>query len=155
MSATRRHELCELVLLKPIMPKILISRSKEYTNRFRQATIYLDGEKIGSIGNGDTKSFDVPDGKHSLYAKIDWGSSRPLDFSLMGDEKKYFRLSGFRYSNVLTPVTFAIVLVHLVCSSVFGIRWIVLLAIPSFLVLLYYITVAKKDYLLLKETDSW
>lgn len=135
------------------MAKIVITRSNEFNNRLRNAIIYIDGQKIGAVGNGDVKDFEVAEGNHSLYAQINWGRSRELEFFIGRDEKKYFTLSGYKYSNILAPVTLAIVVVHLIASKFFGIHWIIFLVIPSFLVILYYITLGRKDYLTLKEAD--
>lgn len=135
------------------MAKIVITRSNEFANRLRNATIFVDGQNIGAVGNGDVKDFEVQEGNHSLYAQINWGRSRELNFTISSDEKKYFTLSGYKYSNILAPVTLAILVAHLIASKVFGIHWVAYLIIPSFLVMLYYITLGRKDYLILKEAD--
>ena len=135
------------------MSKIVITRSNELNNRLRNAIIYIDGQQIGAVSNGDVKDFEVPEGNHSLYARINWGRSRELEFFIGSNEKKYFTLSGYKHSNILAPITLAILIAHLIASKVFGIHWIAFLIIPSFLVILYYITLGRKDYLRLKEAD--
>jgi len=37
----------------------------------RNFKIYLDGNIIGEIGNGETKDSEIEPGKHKLIAKID------------------------------------------------------------------------------------
>lgn len=135
------------------MAKLVITRSSDFNNRLRSAAIYLDGEKIGVVANGEVKDFPVPEGLHRLSAKINWGSSREISFIINADEKKYFTLSGYKYSNIIVPLTFIILVCHIIANRFFGIHWIGLLVIPSFLVMLYYITIGRKDYLILKEAD--
>jgi capsid portal protein len=51
-------------------------------DRLRKYKVLLDGKTIGAIANGETKSFEVKPGDHSLFLKIDWARSNKLDFSL-------------------------------------------------------------------------
>ena len=137
------------------MSKITITRSSEWANRLRAISIFIDGKKSGTIANGETKVFEVDPGSHKISAKIDWCSSREIPFQVDGEEKKYFRLSGFRYSTIITPVVIGTLLLHYILNLTVGINWVVWLAVPFFLLLLYYISFGRKQYLTLKETDSW
>lgn len=102
------------------MAKINIIRTNEWNNRGREIGIYIDGQKAGTIANGETKEFQVSTGQHQLYAKIDWCSSQ--EFScLVENETKTLVLSGFKNS--------------------------------SFLSLPYYLTLGRKNYLLIKEKN--
>jgi hypothetical protein len=54
------------------MATIIINRTSEYLNLMRNYGIYIDGKKIDTIANGETKEFNISVGHHSLYTKIDW-----------------------------------------------------------------------------------
>lgn len=42
--------------------------------------VVLDGNIIGHIKNGEEKEFDIPEGNHDLFLKIDWCRSNVLSF---------------------------------------------------------------------------
>jgi len=137
------------------MPKIVITRASEFVNRMRTISIYLDGAKIGAISNGEVKDFEVPAGAHSLYAKVNWVRSNEIELQIAGSEKKYFSLSNYKYSNAVAIVTLVIIIAHLIARRVFGINWIAWLVIPSFLFILYQITIGRANYLRLKEEENF
>ena len=104
------------------MASLTIVRSSEYANRIRKIDILLDDKKIGDISNGESKTFDIPGGQHSLKAKVDWCSSNLVNFDIPGEGSKSFSLTSFAKHNP------------------FGI-----------FATIYYITLGSKKYLNLKE----
>lgn len=137
------------------MAKIIISRKQEWNNRLRQIGIYLDEQKLGTIANGEVKTFDIPDGNHSIKAKIDWCGSREIEFSISGEEKKYFKLSGFKHFNIIMPIALALVILSIFLRKIYHFQYTIWLILPVFLILFYYLTIARNDYLTLKQTESW
>ena len=137
------------------MTRIIVTRSSEWNNRMRDIGIYLDGKKIGAISNGETKSFDLDPGTHRLKASIDWCHSQEVPFIVGEDEKKYFRLTGFKYAGILMPATLALLVLHIIVRRTTGFNYLIWFVIPTFLVLMYYITFGRNNYLRLKETESW
>lgn len=137
------------------MGKIVISRQQEWNNKLRQIGIYMDGEKIGTIGNGEVKTFDVPEGNHAIKARIDWCGSRELNFFISGDDKKYFKLSGFKYSNIVMPLAIVLVILSLILRKVFHVDYAAWLILPVFLILFYYLSFGRNEYLTLKQTENW
>ena len=88
---------------------ITITREKAYGDKLRSYNVILDGKKIGSIKEGETKSFDSTAGQHTLFLKIDWASSNKIQFS--GDAqfqcihaaKGFFRiLLAILYTSILS-----------------------------------------------------
>ena len=77
------------------MAKLTIERSGEWINKFRDIGIYLDGEKLDVIANGEVKEFEITPGQHSIYSKIDWVMSRELTFNVSEARGKTFALSSF------------------------------------------------------------
>jgi hypothetical protein len=60
---------------------ITITREKTYADKLRSYNVILDGTKIGSIKQGETKTFDTRPGPHKLLLKIDWALSNELQFN--------------------------------------------------------------------------
>lgn len=83
------------------MAKLELFRVSEYTNRVRDIKVLIDGEQIGVISNGTTKTFDIPEGNHKIQVKIDWCTSKPVEFEIRDHETKRFRLSSFAKHNPL------------------------------------------------------
>ncbi len=54
------------------MTKIKIERNSEWNNKGREIGIYIDGEKVKTINEGETQDYAIENGKHEFYAKIDW-----------------------------------------------------------------------------------
>jgi hypothetical protein len=48
----------------------------------RTYKVVIDGDTVGEIRRGETKTFDVPPGRHAIQLEIDWASSRKLDLNL-------------------------------------------------------------------------
>jgi len=77
------------------MPMLTISRSNEHTNRVRNIKLLLNNKEIGTIANGTVKEFTIEPGRHSLMAKIDWGSSKPVVFEVAAHDTIAFELMSF------------------------------------------------------------
>ena len=104
------------------MAKMTIERSSEWINKFRDIGIYLDGKKLDVIANGEIKSFDLSPGRHSIYSKIDWITSRELTFDIDEVRGKTFVLKSFAN----------------------GSFWMTVLAS-------YYLLARKNDFILMEE----
>jgi hypothetical protein len=137
------------------MSKITITRTNEWSNRLRSYTLFLDGQKLGTIANDEIKSFEVPPGKHTLKATINWLSSREQEFTIEGSEAKYFRVSAFKLAKILTPVLFILAIGHLALRKIMHFDYLIWLAIPVLVILVYYLTLGRKDYLWLRQTETW
>lgn len=135
------------------MAKLIVQRTSEWNNRMRNIGIYLDGEKIGVIGNGQTKEFEVAPGEHNLETKIDWCGSEILTFELSDTETKEIEVSGFKHGNWMMPIAVVISVIYLgfgeqlkVDTGIF-----LMLILPFGLYLAYHLTFGKNKYLRLKE----
>jgi hypothetical protein len=135
------------------MAKIGITRKNEWINRFRNYRIYLDGKKIGTISNNETLEFELPSGQHTLNAKIDWCGSRTCSFSVNEIERKEFSISGFKYASFLTGITGGIIALHFILINLFEIDFLIWLIIPAFLLLGYYFTIGRNEYLIIEESS--
>jgi hypothetical protein len=48
-----------------------MTRTSQFANRWRRIAVYVDGQRIGDIGNGETADFMVGVGDHDIHAEID------------------------------------------------------------------------------------
>jgi hypothetical protein len=129
---------------------IKVKRKSEYANLIRDYKILLDGKPIGTIADGETKEFNIEDGKHTLRATIDWCSSQ--DIVVYSDQGKTLNITvgSFRSAKWMFPFSGLILGLHFVLMQ-FGFDYTVFLLYPIFFVLLYYISVGRKKYLSLEE----
>jgi hypothetical protein len=133
------------------MSKLVIKRSSEYNNRLRNYGIYIDGQKADTIANGETKELIITPGRHTLYFKIDWCGSPEISFDVAVSVTKNVLVGGFRNGSWMVPVAGGIILLSYLLEQLLGISYFFFLAIPGFLVIVYYITIGRKKYLTLKE----
>ena len=133
------------------MASIIINRTSEYLNRLRNYDVYIDGEKIDTISNGETKEFNISAGQHSILIKIDWCSSQTLLVDINDNETKSFKVGGFKNGNWLIPA--ALVILGSIASRLFDFNYLFYLIIPFFLSMVYYMTLGRKQYLTLKENE--
>ena len=134
------------------MPRIIIQRANEFNNRFRDYGIYIDGQKVETISNGEAKELKVEAGRHTIVSKIDWCSSPEISFEIAGNETRSFRVGSFRHGKWLTPVVVAILVFYMLSKS--PDRYLILLAaIVPFSILVYYISFGRKKYLSLEQTE--
>jgi len=68
------------------MKNLVVQRDSGYADRMRKYKIYCNSEMIGKVGNGETVSFELPDGQYEIYFKIDWARSNKLIISVRHDE---------------------------------------------------------------------
>jgi hypothetical protein len=52
------------------MATIKLQRTSEYNNIMRDYIIFIDGQEVGIIANGETKDFATTVGQHTVTAKI-------------------------------------------------------------------------------------
>ncbi|MDX1363129.1 MAG: hypothetical protein R3243_02890 [Arenibacter latericius] len=137
------------------MAKIIIERKSEWNNKARDFEIYLDGEKVGAIRDGNTLEIEVEPGRHQLIAKIDWCRSNVLEIELNENKSKVIALSGFKYGAIIMPVLLGIILAYLISKYAFNVELNFLLILTSigFLYPLYFITFGKNNYLVINESS--
>jgi len=136
------------------MAIIKIQRTNDYMNLMRDYRLLIDGQKIGSIGNAQTKEFEIPAGRHSLIAKIDWCSSQELSFEIDKDDSKTLLVSGFIISKWIMPLILGIIAFSFIVTLITHFYFTLFIILPAFLLLLYFLTFGRKNYLSLKEKEK-
>jgi hypothetical protein len=131
----------------------VIVRSNEYMNRFRGFNLYLNGKKLGDIFNNEKEEFEIPEGDHQLVAKIDWCSSPAINFNVTGNDVQTFNVSGFKHNKVVLPMSAALAILHLVLRYFFHIQLSIFFILPLLLLLVFYISIGRKQYLTLESRE--
>lgn len=135
------------------MAKLIIKRTSEWNNRMRDVGIYLDGEKIGVIGNGQIKEFEITEGEHQLKTKIDWCGSQTMIFSLIDPETQKVQLSGFKLGKWIMPISLIISLIYFAFGQKLELdpMLFLVLILPAGLYLIYHLTMGRNNYLRLRK----
>ena len=138
------------------MATIHIIRPNEYMNRYRDYGLYINEKKVAELSNNKTITHQLPPGRYTFQAKIDWCYSPKLTFEIAEGEAKTFTVSGFKSGRWLVPLSLAIILLNSLVSFMFKTNFYILflLGFAIFGVFIYYITLGRKKYLTLKETTS-
>jgi hypothetical protein len=118
----------------------------------RDIGIYLDGKKIGVIGNGEIKEFEVEPGEHTLKSKIDWCGSETLNINLTDNETKRIELSGFKLGRFM-PIALIINIIYFAFGQQLNLdpMLFLLLIAPFGLYLVYHLTLGRNKCLRLEE----
>ena len=74
--------------------KITIRRTSQEVNRHVKIRLFIDGQKLIDIADGETKSAELAEGDHLLYAKIDWCGSRDLSLTILPNEELLVELGS-------------------------------------------------------------
>ena len=138
------------------MTKIRIERNSEWNNKAREIGIYIDGEKVGTINDGETQDYVVENGKHEIYAKIDWCRSQKIELNVAENETAILKLTGFKYGTWILPIIFGIMLLYFLGKYAlnFDLNFLIWIMAITFLYPMYYITFGKNRYLILTERNK-
>ncbi|PIB25538.1 hypothetical protein [Maribacter sp. 4G9] len=138
------------------MRKIRVERNSEWNNKARAIGIYIDGEKVGTINDGETQEYEVENGKHEIFAKIDWCRSPKIELNIAENETKTIKLSGFKYSKWILPALLGIMLFYYLGKYALNIdlNFLIWILAIGFLYPIYYITFGKNRYLILTEKED-
>lgn len=71
---------------------IQVTRISQWANAQRSINLFIDGDKVGSIRDGESIPFKVSKGKHTLQAKLDWSHSNLLNINLKPNEAISFEV---------------------------------------------------------------
>ena len=134
------------------MATIILNRTSEFINRLRNYGVFIDGKKVGTIANGETKEYNVSPGLHTILTKIDWCSSQVVTFDISDGGVKNFEVGAFKNARWLMPAAFIVIVLSYIVKIKYDFEYLFYLAIPALLLLVYYLTIARRRYLKLIET---
>ncbi|WP_445723435.1 hypothetical protein [Flavobacterium sp.] len=135
------------------MATIRLKRTNEYNNRMRDYKIFIDGQQVGTIANGETKEFPTTVGQHIVTAKIDWCSSPDISIELKENQTSNFKVGGFKFGQILMPIGLGLIVLHFILSKFADFDYTIYLVAPLFLLMFYYLTIGRKKYLTLEEVN--
>ena len=137
------------------MATIKIQRTSDYINSGRKYRLVIDGKKVGTIGAGQIKEFEIPSGQHYVIAKIDWCSSPELPFEINDNDCKTFLVGGLKNGRWILPLTSMIIALYFFLPHPLHNYFNLFIVLPIFLFLLYYLTFRRKNFLTLREKDKF
>ncbi|MCW3122196.1 MAG: hypothetical protein JWQ38_1688 [Flavipsychrobacter sp.] len=136
------------------MATVRIVRSSEFMNRRRDYHLFVDGTKVGTVANGETKDFQVSEGQHTVYAKIDWCYSPEHTFTAGNAAVTTLNVSAFKYAQVYFTVTIIAVFIASAAHRAIG-------DVPAYTIyglcilpMLLIYTAGRKKYLRLTEETT-
>jgi len=135
------------------MPKLIIKRNSEWATRMRAFDIYLNEKKLVEINDKQVFSFEIPEGRYQLRAKIDWCGSEPLNIEIEKGETKRVEVKGFIFSKYLLPIALISGILYFIIYFKFNINSLLLATLLMFFLgyLLFFVSFGRNQYLRLNE----
>ncbi len=135
------------------MTKLIIKGPTDFDSRFVRNSIYLDGQKIGRIGYGETLKLEVESGDHNLYGKILWYRSKNLSFYIKENQTKTFRISRQEYQKYFILIFLVILFIYSFARINYNINlnFLLILLIFTFVYPFYTLTFGRNKYLKMTE----
>ncbi len=135
------------------MGKIRIVRSNQWLNRNSKFKVMVNGQQLGIVANGETQDYDVIDKSNSLKIKMDWSvnGSEELSLQVTENEIKTFNVCVNKKIYYLTSANFFVLIVNFILVRFFDYKDFILFILPVVVVYLYYFTLGRNKYLVLKE----
>ena len=134
------------------MATIIINRPHRFFDRNRDFQLFLDGNIIGAIANGQTMKLETAQGQHSIFAKVGWCKSQEHFFILNETIKKELTVDIFKYGNLIFPILFTSIGLNLIFRFVNKSAIGIFLMIAPLLFLFYYWTIGRNKYLTLQSS---
>jgi hypothetical protein len=133
------------------MATIKIIRTKEYSNLLRNYKIFIDGQSVGTIANGESKEINLTVGQHIVSSKIDWCSSPDILVDIKDNQTKILNVGAFKYGQYIMPIILGLIVLNGIMSNFVDFDYTVFLVMPMVLFLIYYLTIGRNRYLTLSE----
>jgi|GEM_PF-3501879 len=137
------------------MPELVINRSSDFLNKYKEVKILIDGTSVGIVADGETKVFEIPAGEHSIKAKMDWRGSKEHRFSVQKGGKVTYKLAGFKGRKVIVALSAIALLSTFILprETEAYIRTVIMLTTLCSVVLfmLYILTIGCNRYLTLEQ----
>ncbi|MCG9972746.1 hypothetical protein [Christiangramia crocea] len=135
------------------MPKLLLKRNSEWANKMKTYHLYLNGREFTEIRHDEVLSFEIPEGKYRLEARVDWCGSQPLELEFKEGEIRKVEITGFVFSKYLFPSALSTLIIYMAIYFHFKVNSLFLASVLMFFFgyLVYFMTFGRKHYLRLME----
>lgn len=74
------------------MASITVKRDSGYADALRAYAVRIDGKEVGKLMPGESATYRVTPGSHTLQASIDWCGSKAIPVSVRDGENRAFSL---------------------------------------------------------------
>ena len=68
---------------------LILKREHRYADNLRNYKVYIDSDYKGNISDDSMFEYQLTQGEHTIYLKIDWFKSRKLTFTYEGNDIIY------------------------------------------------------------------
>ena len=72
-----------------------ITRTSQYANKLRAYSIFVDGTRVGKIKDGETVTYLVSPGSHTIQARIDWCRTKPFEITVKPGQNVPFKVGSY------------------------------------------------------------
>lgn len=79
-----------------------------WRDRARKYEFLVDGTQHAKIAHGQTVRLDVPAGRHSVEAKLDWKKTPALELDIAEGETAEVRMAPGPIVNIFRPSTYLV-----------------------------------------------
>lgn len=76
------------------MASITVTRDSGYADALRAYAVKIDGKEVGQLSPGESATYAVKPGHHTVHATIDWCGSKPVSVSVQAGENAAFSLQS-------------------------------------------------------------
>lgn len=90
------------------MASIVLNRVSTWAHSLRSYDVILDGQKIGTIDNGQTWKLECSPGPHTLALKVDWSKTPEIRILLPAGRDVVFECQSNIYGTSL-PLLFRMI----------------------------------------------
>lgn len=91
---------------------IRVERESGYADKLRSYEVELDGVIVGEIADGQSKSFDVAPGTHTLRMKISWAGSNKITFTSANETITFKCASRMKGARAWLAIVYVLFLPH-------------------------------------------
>ena len=135
------------------MGKIIIDRKSEWINKASAIDIYIDGEKAGHIGDGESMEYEVLPGEHIIYASIKFLRCKDVKLNITEQGSINLSLSGIPYADEISDIGIILPLFFSFLYYWLELELYILLALSCipFIYFISFFTFRRDKYLVLKE----
>ncbi|MBT8314426.1 MAG: hypothetical protein KJP26_08185 [Maribacter sp.] len=137
------------------MGTLIVKRNPEWINKARNIGIYVDGKKVGTIMEGERKSYDLESGTFNINGKIDWCRSPIITVNIKDNETKEIVIKGFKYANIIMPIGMGSMVLFFLFNLLLklDLKFLLVGGGLGFLYILYFITLGRNNYLSIQESS--
>lgn len=141
--------------------KLILTRSREMVNRRQLYKVLINGKEAGAIKNDSNEEYSLEPGNYVVQCKLNWMRSNEHTFELADGKNTYLKVhSGLKYIVPLYIMMFVGVFFpfyfqysHQPMPAAASIVKMVLI-FPAIFYYLYYITINRKNYLVVERDKS-